>query len=175
VSTAISIQPAEPKPLGITDWRWPYLVGPSARVRVPAGYSALMQRLIIACILSLVLLSCGKPTEKNVIEVKNGAYKVEVRSQEFHHSGLRNVDICVADVVSKQFPMDEGQCFLHGFDFSGLTVKWLSGPNIEISFRCGRVSRFSNFALISKGHPLPVEFHATLNDGCTETRNSASQ
>lgn len=120
------------------------------------------------------MLSCGKPTEENLTEVKNGAYKAVVRSQEFHHSGIRNVDICVADVASSQFPTDKGQCFLHGFDFSGLAVKWVSERNIEISFACGRVSRFSNFAVVSKGRPLPIEFHATLNDECNATQNGAS-
>jgi hypothetical protein len=125
-------------------------------------------------LLSLVMLSCGRPTEENLTEVKNGAYKVEVRSQEFHHSGIRNVDICVADVGSNQFPTDRGQCFLHGFDFSQLAVKWVSERNVEISFACGRVSRFSNFAVMSKDHPLPVEFHATLNDECNAAPNRAS-
>jgi len=135
-----------------------------------------MQRLtiLIACILSVVALSCGRPTEEHLTEVKNGAYKVAIRSQEFHHSGIRNVDICVADIGSSQFPTDKGQCFLHGFDFSGLDVKWLSERNIEISFSCGRVSKFSNFAVLSKGHSLPVEFHATLTDECNATPNRAS-
>jgi hypothetical protein len=128
----------------------------------------------ILCFLSLVLLSCGKPTEENLTEVKNGAFKVDVRSQEFHHSGIRNVDICVADVGSNQFPTDRGQCFLHGFDFSGLAVKWVSDRNVEISFACGRVSKFSNFAVMSKGQPLPVEFHASLNDECNATPNRAA-
>jgi hypothetical protein len=135
-----------------------------------------MQRLtpFIVGFLSLVVFSCGKPTEENLEEVKDGAYKVAVRSQEFHHSGIRNVDICVADVASTQFPTDNGQCFLHGFDFSALTVKWLSEGNIEISFACGRVSEFSNFALVANGHPVPVEFHATLNDKCNANPNRAS-
>lgn len=130
--------------------------------------------IFIFCFLSLVMLSCGKPSEENLTEVKNGAYKVEVRSQEFDHSGIRNVDICVADAGSSQFPTDKGQCFLHGFDFSGLAVKWASERNVEISFACGRVSKFSNFAVMSKGRPLPVEFHATLNDECNAMPDRAS-
>ena len=135
-----------------------------------------MQKLTICivCVLLMMPLSCGKPTEDNLMEVRNGAYKVDIRSQEFHHSGIRNVDICVTDVASSQFPSDKAQCFLHGFDFSGLSVKWLSEHNVEISFSCGRVSKFSNFAVMSKGHPLPVEFHATLNDECNATPNGAS-
>ncbi len=135
-----------------------------------------MRRLAIltAYTLSLGLTSCGKPSEEILTEVKNGPFKVDVRSQEFHRSGIRNIDICVADVASGQFPTDSGQCFLHGFDFSGLSVKWVSERNVEISFACGRVSRFSNFAVISKGRPLPVEFHATLNDGCNATQNRSA-
>jgi hypothetical protein len=135
-----------------------------------------MQRLTIFMVFffSLGVLSCGKPTEENVTEVKNGMYKVDVRSQEFHHSGIRNVDVCVADIASSQFPTDKGQCFLHGFDFSGLAVKWVSERNVEISFACGRVSKFSNFAVMSKGRPLPVEFHATLFDECNAAPNRAT-
>jgi hypothetical protein len=134
-----------------------------------------MQKLtiLVACIVSLFMLSCGTTTEENLTEVKNGEYKIDVRSQEFHHSGIRNVDVCVTDIAS-QFPSDRGQCFLHGFDFSGLAIRWVSEKNVEISFSCGRVLQFSNFALISKDHPLPVEFHATLHDGCNTTPNSAS-
>jgi hypothetical protein len=130
--------------------------------------------IFLVSLLLLSVLSCGKLTEENLTEVKNGAYKVYVRSQEFDHSAIHNVDICVADVASSRFPVDTRQCFLHGFDFSGLTVRWLSERNVEISFSCGRVSKFSNFALISKSHPVPVEFHATLNDKCNATPNSAS-
>jgi hypothetical protein len=167
---------------------WPLLPCPSPFVRLglPMGYGP--QRLStsssgvqctmqirltipILCFLSLVVLSCGTPTEENLTEVKSGAYKVDIRSREFHHSGIRNVDICVADVTSSQFPTDKAQCFLHGFDFSGLAVKWASERNVEISFACGRVSRFSNFAAISRGRPLPVEFHATLTDECNAMTN----
>lgn len=125
-------------------------------------------------LLTLIVISCGRPTEQSLVEVKNDAFKVDVRSEEFHNSGIRNVDICVADVARRDFPGDKGQCFLHGFDFSGLSVKWLSQRNVEISFSCGRVLRFSNFAVLSKGRSVPVEFHATLNDGCNAASNSAS-
>ena len=40
-------------------------------------------------------VSHGKP-EESVTELDHGQFKILVRSQEFHHSGLRNVDICVA-------------------------------------------------------------------------------
>jgi hypothetical protein len=135
------------------------------------GEQCKMQRLIIlaVCFLSLIIPSCGKPTEENVVEFKNGEFKIEVRSQEFHNSGIRNVDVCVADLASKEFPRDKGQCFLHGFDFSGLSVKWRSERDLEIAFDCGRVSTFSNFAILSQGRSIPVEFHATLHEACSTT------
>jgi len=117
-------------------------------------------------LLALVVVSCGMPTQENVTEVKNGEFKVYVRTQEFHNSGIRNVDICIAGLAAEEFPTDKGQCFLHGFDFSGLSVKWWSERDVEISFDCGRVSSFSNFALLSKGRSIPVEFHAKLHEGC---------
>ncbi len=120
-----------------------------------------------------VTLSCSKPTEEVLTEVAEGAYKVVVRSQEFNHSGIRSVDVCVGD-VSSQFPTDKAQCFLHGFDFSGLVTRWVSTRDVDISFDCGRATQFSNFALVSKDHPLPVEFHATLNDHCSATPHRAS-
>jgi hypothetical protein len=124
--------------------------------------------------LSLATLSCAKPTEESVTDVNNGSYKIVVRSQEFHHSAIRNVDICVTNVTSNEFPAANEQCFLHGFDFSGLAARWTSDRNVEISFACGRISRFSNFAVLSQGHAQPVEFHATLNDGCNRALNFPS-
>jgi hypothetical protein len=135
-----------------------------------------MQKSLVSAVslFALVMTSCAKPTAQNMTEVKNGSFKVDIRSQEFHNSGIRNVDICVADAASPGFPADRGQCFLHGFDFSGLRVKWLSERNVEISFSCGRVSKFTNFAIVSKGQSQHVEFHATLNDECNATPSSAS-
>jgi hypothetical protein len=127
-----------------------------------------MQKLTIctACCLTIVLGSCrGKP-EESVTEVENGPFKILVRSQEFHHSGTVNIDICVVQTSSRKFPKDKAQCFLHGFDFSGLSVKWKSEHEIEISFRCGRVSYFRNYAFVYPNGPIPTEFHVTLRDGC---------
>jgi hypothetical protein len=131
--------------------------------------------IFFVSLLLLCVLSCGKRTEEHLTEVKNGPYKVYVRSQEFDNSGIRNVDICVADFTSSRFPADTRQCFLHGFDFSGLAVGWSAQDNVEISFSCGRVTEFSNFAFISKNHPTPVEFHATLNDKCGATPSREKQ
>jgi hypothetical protein len=58
-----------------------------------------MKRLTLytVCCLVIALSSCmGKPDEK-ITEVRNGAFKVLIRSQEFHHSGIVNVDLCVAN------------------------------------------------------------------------------
>jgi hypothetical protein len=144
------------------------LYGPKRQSASSSGVQCTMQKIMIftVCLLLFVVVSCGRPTEENVIEVKDSAFKVDVRSQEFHTSGIRNVDICVADLAAEGFPRDKGQCFLHGFDFSGLSVKWRSERDLEISFDCGRVSSFSNFALLSKSRSIPVEFHATLHEAC---------
>jgi hypothetical protein len=129
-----------------------------------------MQKLLtcaILCFLSTALASCRGRPEESVTEVKNGAFKVLVRSQEFHHSGIRNIDVCVAETSSRGFPEKRIQCLLHGFDFSGLSVKWQSQREIEISFDCGRVSTFANYAVVSPDGSLPEEFHAILRDGCS--------
>jgi hypothetical protein len=120
----------------------------------------------ICCLLIIVLGSCrGKP-EESVTEVKNGNYKILIRSQEFHHSGTVIVDVCVANASSREFPKNKGQCLLHGDDFTALSVKWLSGREIEISFACGRVSFFRNYARVYPSGPVPEEFHAILRDRC---------
>jgi hypothetical protein len=118
-----------------------------------------------ACCLMVILSSCrGKPDE-TIIEVNNGAFKVLVRSQEFHRSGIRNIDICVANTSSPGFPDNKAQCFLHGFDFDGLTVKWQGPQVIEVSFRSGRISHFTNSAIAYPSGPVPTEFHVILCDG----------
>ncbi len=127
-----------------------------------------MKRLRLCTIfcLMIALSSCrGKPDE-TITEVKNGAFRVLIRSQEFHHSGIRNVDICVANISSLGFPENRIQCFLHGFDFDGLTVKWQGPQVIDVSFRSGRVSHFTNSAIAYPGGPVPTEFHVILCDGC---------
>jgi hypothetical protein len=118
------------------------------------------------CCLMIVLASCrGKPKE-SLTEVKNGTFKILVRSQEFHHSGTINIDVCVAEASSPEFPEKQIQCLLHGYDFSGLSVKWQSQREIEIAFNCGRVSSFANYAVVSPSASLPQEFHAILRDKC---------
>lgn len=114
----------------------------------------------------LILSSCqGKP-EEHVTEVKNSAFKILVRSQEFHHSGTVIVDVCVAEASNPKFPEKRIQCFLRGDDFAGLSVKWVSQREIEISFACGRVSSFQNYAVVSPSGSRPQEFHAILHDRC---------
>jgi hypothetical protein len=117
------------------------------------------------CLISL-LTSCRGTPEESVVEVKNGAFKIVVRSQEFHHSGTVIADVCVASASSREFPKNEGQCLLHGDDFSGLSVKWQTEREIDISFACGRVSYFRNYALVYLSSSVPEEFHATLHDKC---------
>ena len=126
-----------------------------------------MQRLRLCAVCSLViaLSGCkGKP-EETFTEVKNGAFKVVIRSQEFHHSSIRNIDICVENSSNSGFANKRDQCFLHGFDFDGLTVKWQGPQVIEVAFRSGRVSYFTNSAVAYPGGPVPVEFQILLCDG----------
>src|SRR5438477_2089996 len=114
----------------------------------------------------LVFLASCRPTSETVTEVDNGPFKILVRSQEFHHSAIFNVDICVEATSVHDFPKTKAQCFLHGFDFDGLSVKWLSQREIEIFFRGGRVTEFRNDASVWPNGPVPEEFHAILCDGC---------
>jgi hypothetical protein len=69
-----------------------------------------------------------------VSEVANGTFKVMVRTQEFNNSGTEIVDVCVANVEAHQFPGKAYQCFLKGYDFGTLSVKWLDPQVIEVSF-----------------------------------------
>ena len=126
-----------------------------------------MQKLTTCAVfcLMIALASCN-PTEETVSAVENGPFKVVVRSQEFHHSGSRNIDICVAQTSSRKFPKAKMQCFLRGFDFSGLTVKWRGPREIDVSFECGRVTHFTNDAFVYPKGPTPEEFHATLRENC---------
>jgi hypothetical protein len=114
----------------------------------------------------ILLQSCKRVAEESVSEVKNGPFKVVVRTQEISHSGSRNVDVCVANASSSGFPDKKVQCFLSGYDFDGLSVKWEGQQVIEVSFRSGRVSHFTNSAFVYPGGPVPEEFHTLLCDGC---------
>ena len=121
--------------------------------------------ILVILLEAMILVSCGKP-EENITEVANGRFKLLIRSQEFYDSAIRNVDVCVAETADQRFPKDKAQCFLHGFDFSGLSVKWRSQNEIEVHFRSGRVTRFTNHASVSPKGSVPVEFHTTLCEAC---------
>lgn len=128
--------------------------------------------LYTVCCLAIVLQSCA-PTEENVSTFKNGSFKIVVRSREFHHSGSPNVDVCMAKVSDRRIQVKKAECFLNGYDFSGLSVRWLSARDIEISFRCGTVSEFRNYAFVYPRGSVPVEFHAILSDHCRESSDDA--
>jgi hypothetical protein len=137
-------------------------------VRIPVRVVCSIGAVLCGLLLAFMLFARGKPNE-TVTEAKNGPFKVFVRSQEFHHSGTINVDVCVTDNSNPAFPKNQKlQCFLHDYDFSGLSVRWLSQRDIEITFDCGRVTTFTNSALVYPGGPVPVEFYATLRDGCSK-------
>ncbi len=138
-------------------------------LRIPVRVAGSIGAVLSGLLLAFMVFASGKPNER-ITEIKNGPFKVLVRSQEFHHSGTINVDVCVTDSSNSAFPKNEKQqCFLHGYDFSGLSVKWLSQQDIEIAFEnCGEVTSFRNFAFVYPNGPVPVEFHATLRDRCVE-------
>ena len=133
-----------------------------------SGVPCRMRRIfVLAVCCSIILLqSCKRVSEQTVYEVKNGAFKVVVRTQEMSPSGTQNVDVCVANASSSGFPEKKMQCFLSGYDFDGLSVKWKGTQIIEVSFRSGRVSRFTNSAFAYPGGSVPEEFHTLLCDGC---------
>lgn len=105
-------------------------------------------------------------------DVNYGSYKIVIRDLEFFNSRIRNKDVCVTDLHDAHFPSTKGfQCFLRGYDFSGLAVKWRSSHIIDVYFKCGTVSSFSNFAIISKNRKMPDDFHIFLHDedSCTNS------
>lgn len=115
----------------------------------------------------IFLQSCRKITHQTVSGIENGPFKIIVRTQEFNNSGSQIVDICVANTASQEFPDKRVQCFLKGYDFDGLSVKWRTAAVIEVYFRSGRVTHFTNSALAyPPGDSIPEAFHILLCDGC---------
>jgi len=130
-----------------------------------------MRLICLVCSMVFLLQGCRRITEQSVSEVKNGNFKVMIRSQEFNNSGSKNIDICVANTSTDAFPDKRAQCFFNGYDFDGLAVRWQGPQVIQVSFRSGRVSRFTNSAFVYAGGPIPEEFHILLCDGC-ETQSA---
>lgn len=120
----------------------------------------------ILCLGLPFLASCSEPTAPVVTEIRNGAYKIVINSQGFSDSGIVNVDVCVVDAAAKKLPSDRMQCIFHGFDFNGISAKWVSDEAVEISFNCGRLTQFSNTVQIPVGDGTYREFYARLNDTC---------
>jgi hypothetical protein len=119
------------------------------------------------CLSALLLQACGNVTHNSVSEVRNGDYKVMIRSYEYNHSGTYNVDICAAKATAgPQLPKAKLQCFLEGSDFDNLSVSWKSKRLIEVSFHCGSVSQFGNFAFVYPKGPVPDDFYIMLRDSC---------
>jgi hypothetical protein len=114
----------------------------------------------------IFLQSCRTVTHQNVSEIDNGTFKVIVRIQEFNNSGSELVDVCVTNSTSHDFPDKAFQCFLKGYDFTDLSVKWQGPSAIEIFFRSGRVTHFTNSALAYPSGSTPEKFHVLLCDGC---------
>ncbi len=135
------------------------------RLRVAVRIVCSIGAFLSSALFAFMVFARGEPIE-TFTEVRNGPFKVIVRSQEFHHSGIINLDVCVSESSSPAFPGDKKpQCFLHGYDFSGLSVKWLSQRDVEIAFNCGRVTTFTNSASMLPHGPT---FNATLRDECAK-------
>lgn len=125
---------------------------------------------VFVVVITLFLASCSEPKTVTLKNIEYGSYKVVVRDLEFLHSGIHNTDVCVTDLHDSHFPDTKGfQCFLKGYDFSALDVKWRSVHAIDVYFKCGTVSSFSNFAIISENRKIPDDFHIFLHDedNCT--------
>jgi hypothetical protein len=127
-----------------------------------------MYKTLIATIYLLMWLlqTCNAAAQESISEVNDGPFKVMIRYQELNDSGSVNVDICVASATERIFPHKRSHCFLNGYDFDGLSVKWLTPRVLEVSFLSGRVSQFTNTAFIYPSGPVPEEFHILLCDGC---------
>lgn len=129
-----------------------------------------LRACVAFCALTLLLSGCVGRTDQSISQTRSGDFKIEVRSREVHNSGLRNVDACVAKASSRGFSTGKARCFLQGYDFSGLSIKWQSPQEIEVAYNCGTVSFFRNFAIVPNGlHP--VEFHVTLHENCPQPKN----
>jgi hypothetical protein len=122
----------------------------------------------LICILglsALVLTACAKP-EDRIVEIPNGKFKIDIRYREYMKSGTINVDVCVADRASTEFPTDGEQCFFHGFDFNKVSAEWVSDSNVVITFECGYLTVYQNFASIREGREISDDFNAKLIDTC---------
>lgn len=71
-------------------------------LRIPVRIACSIGAVLSSLLLAFMLFASGKPNE-TVTEVRNGPFKVLIRSQEFHHSGSINVDVCVTDSSSLAF------------------------------------------------------------------------
>lgn len=126
--------------------------------------------LIISCLI-LALTACQGRPEEHIKEFNGAAFKVTLRTREYNKSAIQNVEVCAARLDDKEFPSDDGQCFLRGYDFSNLEISWLSPQEAQISFACGRVSSFRNFALVREAGGGMAQVHAKLVDHCSETKH----
>jgi len=129
-------------------------------------------------VLGAALSGCGLSGKETVSTIDNGNYKISVISTESNNSGTINIDICVSFARDKKNPIhgEAAQCFFHGFDLSGLVVRWTSGDRIDVSFKNGYVSAFRNYAVIPNGLN-PVEFRVFLHEGgsCSSRKAESAQ
>jgi hypothetical protein len=61
-------------------------------LRIPIRVICSIGAVLIGLLLAFMLFGRGKPTE-TISETRKGSFKILVRSQEFHQSGIINVDV----------------------------------------------------------------------------------
>lgn len=123
--------------------------------------------LVVAVfLLGIAITACAQDRTETTHVSMDGRYKILIISQEALRSGIRNIDACVLKSSETGIRSSDRklQCFLHGYDFSDLTIKWKSASSILVRFRSGRISQFKNYAVVPD-QTNPVEFHIFLDDG----------
>ena len=115
---------------------------------------------------AIALSSCGKPHE-SIADYRGNVADIKMRTREYYNSGIKNVDICVVAKAAVPFPSDKSQCIMSGYDLSGLEIGWKSSTDVVISFKCGRVSTFSNYAVVPDANGKKIQVHARLMDSCS--------
>jgi hypothetical protein len=121
--------------------------------------------------LGALILQCGcrgAPEEHRAYIVR-GDLQIGVRTQEWEHSGIVNVQACLMPRGSKVYPKDGSQqCFFAGYDLTQLGVRWNRDDDVTISMACGQVTEFENWALVDvRGRSDRI--HVNLTDRCTTT------
>jgi len=129
--------------------------------------NAFVVTLATACILNG---ACFNPTHRNVSHLQNGPYDAIIINTEYIHSHQIDTDVCIVPHANSLRTRSKEQCFLHGYDFSHVDLKWLSSHELSIHTGCGVINSFHNHGLIRRRGDAPLGFRAVLSDDCTTKR-----